>query len=177
MTLSAVHLPQSIWLVQFSATCHQCVLRSFEWILVNSYRILGWHWFWNFSEGVDFTAISFMKNLSSSNVWRTISRPGHLKGIPFSIIMLPCMCPFLHASRIWAGCTWTPLIICSVRFGFLASSFYLHQGIFSVIIEPEPMTCPLETGVTLDQLNIPMVLKAPIAHGLSYFLCLWAIGV
>ncbi len=34
VTLSAVHLPQSIWLVQFSATCHQCVLRSFEWILV-----------------------------------------------------------------------------------------------------------------------------------------------
>ncbi len=82
------------------------------------------------------------------------------------------------------------MIICSVRFGFLASSFYLHQGIFSVnkalslgsqasmlIIEPEPMTCPLETGVTLDQLNIPMVLKAPIAHGLSYLLCLWAIGM
>ncbi len=130
------------------------------------------------------------RTLSSSNVWRTISRPGHLTGIPFSIIILPCMCAFLHASRIWAGCTWTPLIICSVRFGFLASSFYLHQDIFSVnkalslgsqasmfIIEPEPMTSPLETGVTLDQLNIPMVLKAPIAHGLTYFLCLWDIGV
>jgi hypothetical protein len=34
VTLSAVHLPQSIWPVQFSATCHQCVLRSFECILV-----------------------------------------------------------------------------------------------------------------------------------------------
>lgn len=68
------------------------------------------------------------RTLSSSNVWRTISRPGHLTGIPFSIIILPCMCAFLHASRIWAGCTWTLLIICSVRFGFLASSFYLHQA-------------------------------------------------
>ncbi len=74
--------------------------------------------------------------------------------------------------------------MCSVGFGFLASSFYLHQGIFSAnkalslgsqasmfIIGPKPMACPLETGVTLDQLNIPMVLKAPIDHGLR------AIGV
>jgi hypothetical protein len=34
VTLSAVHRPQIIWPVQFSATCHQCVLRSFEWIPV-----------------------------------------------------------------------------------------------------------------------------------------------
>ncbi len=48
VTLSAVHLPQSIWPVQFSATCHQCVLRSF-WMDSGKiqYRILGWHWFWN----------------------------------------------------------------------------------------------------------------------------------